>query len=59
MEEDLMLKIKNDLAEMKYNGVDIQDIKMYYNLEQQLVISYKYKGETYLISNDLINIEEK
>lgn len=56
MEEDLMLKIKNDLAEMKHNGVDIQDIKMYYNLEQQLVISYKYKGETYLISNDLINI---
>ena len=29
MEEELMLKIKNDLAELKHNGAKIEDIEMF------------------------------
>lgn len=52
MEEDLMLWIKNDLCEMKHNGFDITDIEMYNDLEMNLVISYKYGGQKYVIRNE-------
>lgn len=56
MKKELMLLIKNDLAELKHNGMEIEDIEMYYNLEQNLVIKYKYQGEEYLITNELLCI---
>lgn len=58
MKEDLMLKIKNDLAELKHNGADIKEIRMYRNLEMNLVISYIYNGEKHLICDDIIGYED-
>lgn len=55
LEKTIMLRIRNVLAELKYNGAEIEEIEMYRDLEQNLVIKYKYKGENYIISNDLLN----
>lgn len=55
LEKTIMLRIRNVLAELKYNGAEIEEIEMYRNLEQNLVIKYKYNGENYIISNDLLN----
>ena len=55
MEEELMLKIKNDLAELKHNGAEIKDILMFTNIENQLVITYKFEGEKYVIINKSFN----
>ena len=57
MEEELMLKIKNDLAELKHNGTEIEDIKMFTNIENKLVITYKFEGKKYGIINNLIEEE--
>ena len=57
MEEDLMLKIKNDLAELKHNGAEIEDIEMFTNIGNQLVIIYKFEGKKYGIINNLIEEE--
>ena len=57
MEEELMLKIKNDLAELKHNGAEIKDILMFTNIENQLVITYKFEGKKYGIINHLIEEE--
>lgn len=57
MEEELMFMIKNDLAEMKHNGFEIENIKMYKDLEMNTVVSYKYNGETFVITNDIISEE--
>lgn len=58
MEEELMFMIRNDLAEMKYNDFpEIEEMEMTLNAEGHYVVTYKYKGKTYLISNDLIGEE--
>lgn len=57
MEEELMLKIKNDLAELKHNGAEIEDIEMFTNIENQLVITYKFEGKKYEITNHFIEEE--
>lgn len=58
MEEELMFMIRNDLAEMRYNDFpEIQEIQSSQNSEGHYVVTYKYKGKTYLISNDLIGEE--
>ena len=57
MEEELMLKIKNDLAELKYNGAEIEDIEMFTNIENQLVITYKFEGKKYGIINHFVGEE--
>lgn len=54
MEEELMLKIKNDLAELKHNGAKIEDIEMFTNIENQLVITYKFEGKKYGITNHFL-----
>lgn len=51
--EDLMIRIRNVLAEFKHNGENIEDIKLFENLENNLVITYNENGQKYLI-----NIEE-
>lgn len=55
MEEKLIYKIYNSLFDSK-KELEIEDIEIYRNLEQSLVIKYKYKGEFYLITNELLNI---
>lgn len=58
MEEELMFMIRNDLAEMKHNDFpEIEEMEMTLNAEGHYVVTYKYKGKTYLISNDLIGEE--
>lgn len=59
MEETLMWNIERKLAEMRYNDFpEIQEIQSSQNSEGHYVVTYKYKGKTYLISNDLIGEEE-
>ena len=48
MEKDLMYKIYNTLFDSK-NELGIKDLQIYYNLEQQLCVKYKYEGEYYFI----------
>lgn len=55
MEEEVMYKIYNNLFDSK-KELEIEDIEIYRNLEQSLVIKYKYKGEFYLITNELLNV---
>lgn len=57
MEEELMLKIKNDLAELKHNGAEIEDIEMFTNIANQLVITYKFEGKKYGIINHFVGEE--
>lgn len=52
-----MLKIKNDLTELKHNGAEIEDIEMFTNIENQLVITYKFEGKKYEITNHFIGEE--
>ena len=53
MEKALMNKIYNMLYDSR-EEFEIDDIEMYYNLEQNLVIKYKYQGEEYLITNEML-----
>ena len=58
MEETLMWNIRRKLAEMKHNDFpEIEEMEMTLNAEGHYVITYKYKGKTYLISNDIIDEE--
>lgn len=54
MEEELMFMIKNDLCEMNHNGFDIKNIQMYQDMELNWVVSYEYKGQKFIITNDMI-----
>ena len=55
MEKTLMNIIYNKLCDSREElGVD--EIEMYYNLEQNLVIKYKYDDEFYLITNEALCI---
>lgn len=58
MEEELMFMIRNDLCELKHNGFEISDIKMYTNLEMDLCVSYKYGGQKFVITSDCVGKEE-
>lgn len=55
MEEKIMQTIYNSLFNAKHE-LDIENLDMYVNLEQSLVIKYKYQGEEYLITNELLCI---
>ena len=53
MEQALMNRIYNKLWDSR-EELEIDEIEMYYNLEQNLVIKYKYDNEFYLITNELL-----
>ena len=55
MEEKIMQTIYNSLFDAKHE-LQIEDLDMYINLEQNLVIKYKYDGEEYFITNELLCI---
>lgn len=55
MEKTLMNKIYNMLYDSR-EELEIDDIEMYYNLEQNLVIKYKYNDEEFLITNEILCI---
>ena len=53
MEKALMNKIYNLLYDSR-EEFEIDEIEMYYNLEQNLVIIYKYEDEEYIITNEML-----
>lgn len=55
MEKRIMQTIYNSLFDAKHE-LEIEDLDLYLNLEQNLVVKYKYNGEEYLISNEFICI---
>lgn len=58
MEEELMFKIRDDLLQLDKIGFNITDIKIYQDLEFNTVISYKYGGRKFVITNDIVGEEE-
>lgn len=58
METELFFKIKNILIEMQHNDFNITDIQMYVDLEANWVVSYKYGGRKFVITNDAVGEEE-
>ena len=55
MEKSLMNKIYNMLYDSR-EELEIYEIEMYYDLEQNLVIKYKYNDEEFLITNEILCI---
>lgn len=55
MEEKVMQAIYNSLFDAKHE-LGIEDLDLYLNLEQSLVVAYKYNGEKYLITNEMLCI---
>lgn len=53
MEREIMFKIYNTLLDSK-NELDIKDIEIYPNLERVFCVKYSYKGNRYVICNDMI-----
>ena len=55
MERDLMYKIYGMLWANKEEW-SLENIRMYQNLERQWCVKFEHQSETYVISNDLINM---
>ena len=55
MEERIMQTIYNSLFDAKHE-LWIEDLDLYLNLEQSLVIKYKCNGEEFLITNEILCI---
>ena len=50
MEQKIMSSIRNMLERED----KISNVEMFYNLEQNLVVTYEYDNEKYIISQDII-----
>ena len=50
MEQKIMSNIRNMLERED----KISNVEMFYNLEQNLVVTYEYDNEKYIISQDII-----
>lgn len=55
MEEKIMQTIYNSLFDAKHE-LGIEDLDMYVNLEQNLVIRYKCNDEEFFITNEVLCI---
>lgn len=49
MEKELMIKIKSILE-----SFNVQNIELYYDIEQNLVLKYEYENNIYIIRNDIL-----
>ena len=47
-------KIMSSIRNMLKREDKISNVEMFYNLEQNLVVTYEYDNEKYIISQDII-----